>query len=149
MTVTIEGWDERKKGSLQILINEGYIVRIATMKGTILSNASYYKKIIEFAKVLIMTRVNALKELIRMLPTIGSACECNVGWNERIMQLQQWGYERPNNQNWYVNFGNTIRDQEAMGGRMEDMVGETMGVKGGRIIMDVAMVIINKAIIKI
>jgi hypothetical protein len=49
------------------------------MKGTILSNASYYKKIIEFAKVLIMTRVNALKELIRMLPTIGSACECNVG----------------------------------------------------------------------
>jgi hypothetical protein len=36
-----------------------------------------------------------------------------------------------------------------MGGRMEDMVGETMGVKGGRIIMDVAMVIINKAIIKI
>ncbi len=66
------------------------------------------------------------------------------------MQLQQWGYERPNSQKWYVNFSNTIRDQEAMGGRMmEDMVGETMGVKGGRIIMDVAMVIINKAIIQI
>jgi hypothetical protein len=51
MTMTIEGWDERKKGFLQILINEGYIVKIATMKGTILSNASYYKKFIEFAKV--------------------------------------------------------------------------------------------------
>ncbi len=65
------------------------------------------------------------------------------------VQLRQWGYERPNNQEWYVSFGNTIRDQEAIGGRMmEDVVGETMGVKGGRIIMDVAMVIINKAIIE-
>jgi hypothetical protein len=51
---------------------------------------------------------------------------------------------------WYLTFNNTIRDQEAMGGRMmEEVVGETMGVKGGRIIMDVAMAIINKAIIKI
>jgi hypothetical protein len=49
------------------------------MKGTILSNASYYKSFIEFAKVLIMTQSNALKELKRTLPTIGSACEWNVG----------------------------------------------------------------------
>jgi hypothetical protein len=49
------------------------------MKGIILNNASYYKSFIEFAKVLIMTQINALKELRRMLPTIGSACECNVG----------------------------------------------------------------------
>jgi hypothetical protein len=56
----------------------------------------------------------------------------------------------PTTKKWYLNFNNTIRDQEAMGGRMmEEVVGETMGVKGGRIIMDVAMAIINKAIIKI
>jgi len=37
-----------------------------------------------------------------------------------------------------------------MGGRMmEDVVGETMGVKGGRIIMDMEMFIINKAVIEI
>jgi hypothetical protein len=36
-----------------------------------------------------------------------------------------------------------------MGGRtMEDVVGETMGVKGGKIIMDVAMAIINEVIIE-
>lgn len=32
---------------------------------------------------------------------------------------------------------------------MEDVVGETMGVKGGRIIMDMEMFIINKAVIEI
>jgi hypothetical protein len=49
------------KGSLKILINEGYIVRIIKMKGTILSSARYYKRFIEFAKVLIMTQINAQK----------------------------------------------------------------------------------------
>lgn len=96
--MTIEGWDERKKGSLQIFINEGYIVRITTMKGTILSNASYYKSFIEFAKVLIMTQSNALKELKRTLPTIGSACEWNVGWNERknaTSTMRLWKTQQP------------------------------------------------------
>jgi hypothetical protein len=49
------------------------------MNGTILSSAGYYKSFIEFAKVLIITQINALKKLKRMLPMIGSACECNVG----------------------------------------------------------------------
>jgi hypothetical protein len=44
----------------------------------------------------------------------------------------------------------TITNQEAKGGRMvEDMVERTMGVKGGRIIMNMTMAIISKAIIKI
>lgn len=59
--MTIKGWDKRMKGSLKILINEGYIVRIIKMKGTILSSARYYKRFIEFAKVLIMTQINAQK----------------------------------------------------------------------------------------
>jgi hypothetical protein len=44
----------------------------------------------------------------------------------------------------------TIINQEAKGGRMvEDMVERTMGVKGGKITMNMAMAIISKVIIKI
>lgn len=43
----------------------------------------------------------------------------------------------------------TIINQEVKGGRMvEDVVERTMRVKGGRITMNMAMVIINKVIIK-
>jgi hypothetical protein len=46
---------------MDLLINEGYNVKIVPTKGNILKNVNHYKFFVKFVRVMIMTLINAPK----------------------------------------------------------------------------------------